>query len=77
MANQKNTQQEVIEIKRVEIQKAMIRIRGTAPLIMHKWLRISFPPLTGSRLNPSGPRTKKRNRLLKPLWKMARDGASR
>ena len=37
MATQKNTQQEVIEIKRVDIRKATIRIRGTAPLIMHKW----------------------------------------
>lgn len=28
---------EIIEVKRVEIRKAMVRIQGTAPLIMHKW----------------------------------------
>lgn len=36
MTAQKSTQN-VIEIKPVEIKTAIIRIRGTAPLIMHKW----------------------------------------
>ena len=33
----KQKTQEIIVIKPVEIQTATIRIRGTAPLIMHKW----------------------------------------
>lgn len=37
MAMQKKVQETVIEIKPVEIAKAVVRIRGTAPLIMHKW----------------------------------------
>lgn len=36
MATKQKTQ-EVITIKPVEIRKVIIRIRGTAPLIMHKW----------------------------------------
>jgi len=37
MAVQKKAQQEVIEIKPVEIRKVLVRVRGTSPLIMHKW----------------------------------------
>ena len=33
----KQKTQEIINVKPVEIQTAMIRIRGTSPLIMHKW----------------------------------------
>lgn len=36
MATKKATQ-EIIEIKPVEIRTVNVRIRGTAPLIMHKW----------------------------------------
>lgn len=37
MATMQKKVQEVIEVKRVEIRSAIVRIRGTAPMIQHKW----------------------------------------